>query len=135
MSAVKITQALQAALTAMSPTFKTVYENTEYEPVIGTPYQRVNILLADPDNNEYSNSYRELGFMQVTLLYPSLTGSMAILTRAELIRSTFYRGRALEKDGVVLTISKTPAILPADTEGAFFVIAVRIRFFANIVQL
>jgi hypothetical protein len=60
-------------------------------------------------------------------------GSGAAETRAELIRSTFYRGRSLTPvGGVTVTIHLTPNILPAYVEADRYCIPVRVPFMAPV---
>lgn len=132
MSAVKISIALETAINAMTPALATVWENTAYKPAVGTAYQRVDILFAQPVNNEFGSRHREQGYMQVSLFYPLLTGKSAILTRAGLIRSTFYRGASFTKDGIVTVISDTPEITAGETDGDFHTRIVKVRFYAHI---
>lgn len=131
MSAVLIRAALETALAAMSPSLGTAWENTPYTPVQGAPYQRVHLMLAEPDNPEIGRMTRDHGFLQVSLAYPLGAGPAAAATRAELIRDTFYRGRTFTASGLSVMIEKTPEIIPASTEPDRYVIIVRIRFFAN----
>lgn len=132
MSAIKIRGALETALNAISPALSTALENVKFEPVSGTAYQQVNILFAEPDNVEYGRAYRELGYMQVKLMYPLQVGTNAAMTRAELLRSNFYRGASFTNSGVTVIVEKTPEIGSAQVEGDRWAIPVRIRFFANI---
>jgi len=132
MSAIKIKAALESALNSMTA-LATAWENIEYVPVTGTPYQQVNILMAEPDNNEYGRTYREIGYMQIKLMYPLKNGSLTAITRAELIRSTFYRGASFTSSGVTVVIDKTPEISEGSVEGDRWAIPVKIRFFANII--
>ena len=134
MSAVAIRAALETALAAMSPTLASAWENMPYTPVVGTPYQRVHLLLADPENPEMGRFTQERGFLQVQLAYPLGDGPGAAATRAELIRDSFYRGLALTASGVTTTIEKTPEIAPARIEEDRYLLTVRIRFFANYVS-
>lgn len=131
MSAVLIRSALEVALAAMSPSLDTVYENEPFVPVVGTPYQRVNVLFAEPDNPEVGRTTTERGFLQVQLAYPLDEGWGNATARAELIRDTFYRGLALTASGVTTTIEKTPEIAPGRIEEDRYVLTVRVRFFAH----
>lgn len=133
MSAVAIRSALEAALAAMTPALATSWENVPYTPVVGTAYQRVHILFAEPQNPEIGRFTQERGFLQVQLAYPLGTGPAAAAARAELIRTAFYRGRALTASGVVTTIEKTPEIAPARIEDDRYILTIRVRFFANYV--
>lgn len=134
MSALLIRSALEVALAAMSPTLASAYENAPYTPVVGTPYQQITLLLAEPDNSEIGRAtmYRQDGFFQVDLRYPLNAGPGAATTRAELIKSTFYRGASFTASGVTVNIERTPEIMPGRVEDDRFVIPVRIRFYSFI---
>ena len=127
-----IRAALEVALNAMSPSLSTAFENAPFTPVTGTPYQKVQLLFAEPVNTEFGSRHRELGFMQVTLFYPLLVGAAAAAARAELIRTTFYRGAAFVNGGVTVTVSNTPEVSPGSVDGDRFAIPVKVRFFSNI---
>ena len=131
MSAVKIKTALETALNGMTA-LSTAWENAAFIPVAGTAYQQVNILFAEPDNVEYGRTHRELGYMQIKLMYPLQVGSVTAITRAELIRSTFYRGASFTSSGVTVIIERTPEIGAGSVEGDRWAIPVKVRFFANI---
>ncbi len=131
MSAVKIKAALETALNGMAA-LSTNWENAAFTPVAGTPYQQVNILFAEPDNAEYGRTYRELGYMQIRLMYPLQVGAVTAITRAELIRSTFYRGASFTASGVTVVIERTPEIGAGIVDGDRWALTVKIRFYANI---
>lgn len=131
MSAQAVRAALEVALDAMTPSLATQWENTPYTPVDGTPYQRVYLLTAEPDNPEIGTFTQERGFLQVSLAYPLGTGAGDAMTRAELIRDTFKRGSTFTSSGITTTIEKTPEITPAMIDDDRYVVPVRIRFFAN----
>ena len=134
MSAIKVRGALEVALAAITPALDTAYENRAHTPTAGTPYQRVNVLFGTPENTENSPSYDEVGFVQVTLCYPTKDspGSGPVTTRAELIRTTFRRGITFATGGVTTTIMRTPEIMPAFIDGDRFCVPVRIQFRAQI---
>lgn len=134
MSALLVRAALETALAAMSPPLATAWENVPYAPVQGTPYQRATVLLAEPVNSEIGRQglHMEQGFMQVDLAYPLNAGTHDAITRAELIRTTFYRGASFTASGVTVNIERTPEIAPGRVEADRFVIPVRIRFYAHI---
>ncbi len=134
MSSVKVRAALETALNGMSPLLITAWENAAFSPPAATtPYQQVNILFAEPENPTYGGSfYRERGILQVTLLYPLQSGPNAAEARAELIRSTFYRGANFINSGVTVTVEKTPEISPGIVDGGMWRVPVKIRFYANI---
>lgn len=131
MSAVAIRAALETALSAISPAMATAWENLPFTPTDGTPYQRVYLLLGDPDNPEMGTFTQDRGFLQISLAYPLGAGPGAAMARAELIRSAFKRGTTLTASGITTTIEKTPEISPALIEDDRYVVPVRVRFFAN----
>jgi len=113
--------ALEDALKAMTPALATVWENTPYKPVVGTPYQRASLLPGTPINDEFGPGFADQGFFQVSLHYPPSTGAKVAEDRALAIRSTFRRGASFTKNGLTVTIMKTPNILPAmsDDDGRY----------------
>jgi len=132
MSATKVRAGLETALAAMSPAITTAYENKVFAGVPGTAYQRVNVLFAEPLNEEMTASYTERGIMQVTLCYPADTGPGAAVARAELIRTTFKRGASFTASGVTTRIVRTPEIRPAFNDADRFCVPVTIRFEASV---
>jgi hypothetical protein len=132
MTALLIRAALEGRLAAMSPSLATAYENVPFKPTNGTAYQAVYVLFAQPDNREIGRQYVARGFMQVSLFYPQGAGSAPAATRAELIRTTFPRGLSLTNGGVIVTIERTPEILPGRNEDDRFVLPVRIPFYAPV---
>lgn len=135
MSSVLVAAALEAALAAMSPALGTAWENTKYQPTVGTPYQRADVLLAEPDDSELTGAvFWEQGIFQIRLYYPLDKGSGAAYTRAELIRQTFYKGASFTSGGVTVIVRKTPRLGPPDNEPNFYVLPVRITFSAQITR-
>lgn len=133
MSTVSIRKALEIALNAIAPALATAWENAEFVPVTGTPYQAVNLMFATPENPSFGGNFvRERGIFQVTLQYPIQTGVNAAMARAELIKSVFYRGATFVNSGVYVTIDKTPEIAPGSVDGDRWTLPVKIRFYANI---
>lgn len=135
MSAVLVRAALEVALATMAPPLATAYENAPFTPVAGAPYQRANVLFAEPANLEMGSArYTEQGYLQVSLAYPLNAGPAAATARAELLRSTFYRGASFSSGSVTVHIEKTPEIAPGRVEEDRFVVPVKIRFFAHIIR-
>jgi len=126
--AASIAVALETRLAAMTSPLATQWENATYTPVSGTPYQAVNLLLAQPLNDERSSRYVDQGYMQVTLRYPVNTGKGAALGQAQTLRDWFYRGLALAAGGVTVTITDAPEICPASIDGDRYAVPVKIRF-------
>ena len=132
MSALSIRNALQTALAGISPALSTAWENQAFTPTTGTAYQIVHVLLAEPDNQTVGSEHQELGFMQIRLMYPPQVGPGDALTRAQLIRTTFYRGATFSSGGINVIISRTPEIMPGTVEDGRYQVVVKVRFYANI---
>lgn len=132
MTAPAVRAALETRLAALSPGFATAYENAPYSPVVGTPYQAVYILGAEPDNLEMNASYTERGILQINLFYPLDAGPGAAETRAKALRDGFPRGASYTASGVVTHIEKTPEIGPGRVEDAWYMKPVRVRFYSHI---
>ena len=128
MSTSTIRQALEAELITISPAIDTVFENAEYTPVTGTPYQRVFLLFAKPDNAYTGRRFNQRGYMQVTLHYPEMVGSGTAQARAEAIRSKFKSGAKFS----TVSIDGTPEIGRADNQDGRYVIPVFVNFFQHI---
>ena len=91
------------------------------------------MLFAEPSNPTFGGDfYREQGILQITLSYPTQTGPAQAAARAQLIRSTFYRGASFTSGGVTVIISGMPEISPASIDGNRYSVPCKIRFFANI---
>lgn len=130
-----IRAALETALNAMSPSLATAWENVPFEPPAPTTaYQRATILLAQPNNTSIGGTFQEIGILQVDLMYPQDTGADAAEDRAALLRTTFKRGTSFTNSGITVTSERTPEIMPGRNEEGRFVIPVRIRFFAHIIE-
>lgn len=113
----------------------TAWDNVQFNPVPSLPYQKVNVMFASPENPSFGGDhYREIGFMQVSLLYPIGLGTLDIETRAELIRATFPRGASFEKDGVTVHIPRTPEIMNGMPVDESYAIPIRIPFYADVFQ-
>lgn len=133
MSQTAISNALETRLNAIASPIATAWENVEFTPVGGVPYQKVDILFAEPENPTFgANFNRQRGFMQVQLRYPLNTGRQAALARAEAIKNWFPRGLSLSDSGVTAIVEKTPEISKGGVVEDRYVVNVRIRFFANL---
>lgn len=127
-----IRAALETALNGMSGALSTAWENATFIPVVGTAYQRVTINLAEPENEAYGAGYRENGYMQIDLCYPTKAGSNAAITKADAIRTTFARGTTFTSGSVQVVVRNTPEIRPGRIEDDRYVVAVIVQFFANL---
>lgn len=97
------------------------------------PYQKVHLLPGRPENFTLGDSHvREVGILQVTLMFPAQLGSGDAVARAELIRTTFPRGATFENGGIVVQIERTPEIMPAYVNDENYMLPVRIYYYADI---
>ena len=132
MSRPAVRQALETALSGISPAVDVAWENHPYTPVTGTPYQAAALLVAEPDNPEIGGGYMERGIFQINLNYPLNTGPGAAEARAEVIRATFPRGASFTADGITTNIERTPEIGSGRTEEDRYFLPVKIRFFSHV---
>lgn len=123
---------LETELAGITPAIATVYENGSYEPVAGTPYQSVFLMLADPSNPELSGSFfQERGYLQINLRYPFGKGPKDADARAQLIRNAFPFGLSITANGITVTINRTPTRSPGAQDGDRYIVPVKIFFTAN----
>ena len=129
MSLIKIRAALEGALNSMTPTLSTAWENVQFTPVDGTPYQQVTISPTRPDDQEIaSKNYQQGGIFQINLRYPLLNGPANAMNRAELIRDKFKKGSSFTNGGVTVLCTRTPEIgTAAQVDGRYF-LPVRVFF-------
>lgn len=134
MSTAKIRAALETRLSLMLPKLATAYENAQFVPAQGTPYQRANLLSAEPENPEAGSGTfrRELGVFQVTLFYPLSKGPGAAEARADAIKAHFPRGLSLQNAGITVTIDRTAHVMPGFVDEDRWAVPVRISYFSNI---
>ncbi len=131
MSIANVRAALETALSGMSPAISTVYENTQFTPTVGTPYQMAHLLPAEPNDLERGIVGKDQGIFQITLMYPLHVGTGDANARAELIRSTFYKKATFSAGGQNIIISKTPYIGQGVVDGDRWRVPVKITWFTN----
>lgn len=134
MSVVLIRRALEQRLAALDAAFPTAWENQEYTPVSGTPFQKVFLLPNETQSPTFGSTelIRELGLLQVSLYYPLNKGMKDVGVKAEAIRAYFPKGLSLTSGGVTVQITKRASVAPAMREGEWTVVVVSIPYFANI---
>lgn len=134
MSIAAIRAALEQGLAAISPSLETAYENTQYAPTAGTPYQRVALLRNEPDNRVHGAAmFFEVGILHVLLCYPPGTGPAAAEARAEAVRAAFKRGVRFEQSGVIVLITDTPKVSGGYQDEGRYCIPIHIKWQAQIV--
>jgi len=111
----------------------TAWEGVAFATVPLVPYQRVNLIPANPENPSFGDGHsRELGIFQLTLYYPIQKGTRAIMQRAEQIRNLFKRGFSCSANGVTVNIDRTGRILPGTPTDEAYIAVVRIPYRADI---
>jgi hypothetical protein len=105
MSVATIRSSFETALKAINSAFATAWENVDFTPTVGTPYQQVALLLAQPANVEMGPGYTEQGIFQVNGFFPNNAGSSTATAWAEAIRAAFPYGTSLS-GGV--TVNRNP---------------------------
>lgn len=108
------------------------WENVDFVPVTGIPYQTCSIVLGKPANTEMGASFFEVGFAQIDCVYPSQTGPNAAEARAAAIRTAFKRGNTFASNGVTVMVTGTPQIMNGYPSPGCWVLPVRIPFQAQI---
>lgn len=131
MSDVAIRAALEKRLDAMAPALATVWENMPYEPVNGTPYQKVDLLRAQPENPTIDSFVRKHGIMQVSLFYEQMKGPGAAEARADAIVAWFPYRLSLIEAGVTVFIDGTPWVKAGSPDGDRWMVPVLIPYHAN----
>ena len=133
MSLPLIRAALEKKLALLSPALVTSYENVPFNSVSGIPYQRVNLMLATPDNSMIGGfMYREMGIFQVSLCYPLSTGPANAEAKAQALRLHFRRGTSLIEGTLTINIISTPRVSPAMVDIDRYVIPVSIPWQCDI---
>lgn len=124
-----IRAALEMHLAGMTPAIQTAWENVQFEPTEGTPYQRVNLLPLDPVNPDHQQqTIIDRGIFQVLLSYPQGYGPVDAQARASAIRSRFAAGTVLTSGGYSVRVEATPSIAPSFTDDGRYIVPVSIRF-------
>ena len=132
MSTALVHIAIQSALAALTPAISNSWENVNYIPVAGVAWQQLEIFSTEPDNLGYGTGpFREEGFFQVSLNYPKYAGTATVQARADLIRSTFYRGRTLTSGSQNVVIRKTATISKGRVNGDYWLVPITVYFFSN----
>ncbi|WP_107811667.1 phage tail terminator-like protein [Campylobacter concisus] len=122
----RIRQALEKAVLAVTPAIDTAFENTTFNPRAGEPYQQLHFLPAKPSAAVIDDSISEvLGVFQITLRYPAGEGVKNVLERARLYEKAFKVGVKLENE-VFITAPTSVNILGID--GDRYGVAVSIYF-------
>jgi len=131
MSTKLIRQALEIRLAAMPGVVGIAWENTNATPV--APFIQPNLMFAEPDDNGYKDSnFIQRGYLQLTCLYPTNTGTASAQAMAEKLRDWFSRGDSYVAGIQTVKLERTPEISGGGIEETYYVIRVTVRFWAEI---
>lgn len=133
MSQQLIRRALEKRLAAMTPSMSTAWENAQFTPVSGTPYQRVNLMPNTPDNSTQGDKlYFERGIFQVTLCFPIGTGPASAEARSDALRAHFKRGTTLVETPIQVIVIETPKASPSMVDGDRYCVPIAIPYQSQI---
>lgn len=132
MSIISVRAALETALNGITGSVPTAWENSPYKPITGTAYQAAYLLPVTENPTMGDDYHRISGVFQINLFYPLQAGTKNAATRAELIKTTFKRGNSYTSGSVTVRIEKTPEIGQGRVDGAWWMVPVKIRFFAGV---
>lgn len=133
MSETKIKAALETKLKEQDPDFATAWENLDFTPSPGVPHQEAWVLFAKPVSYGFGDEFtRFLGYLQVTVSYPTNQGAGYALERAEALANWFKRGLSMVNGGVTTIVEERPEIGAGRVDGDRYKINVFVRFFANV---
>lgn len=132
MSEPLIRVALETRLAAMTPALATAHENEAFTPVSGMPYQRINLMRAQPANPEAGTFQQAQGIFQVTLEYPTNSGPGTAEARAAAIAAWFPRALSLVASGITVTINRAAYIMAGFVDGDRWAVPIRVFYKADI---
>lgn len=120
---------LEARVATLGWETQTAWENKAFKPTVGTAYQEVTTVFAEPDAITLSDSDVLRGLFQVRLLYPLDKGTSTAFARAKTISDAFPRNLTLPVGGPVqVKITRAAHITSGGKEGDRDVTLVRVRF-------
>ena len=132
MSILDIRQILETRVAQIEPVISIAGENVPFEPVDDQPYMAVYIMFGEPENPEMGSGFREVGVMQINLVYPmQIIGTGSAEHQAEIIRDQFQRGDSFQKNGVTVVINRTPQISQGQQVNGRWVVPIKIWFYSN----
>ncbi len=134
MSITAIRNALQKRLQTMEYALSTAWEDSRYSPTAGNPFQKVNLLPAEPINKTICKGDGDLtyehGIFQVALYYPQFSGPNAAATQADRIKTRFHRGLTMTEDGIDVIVDATPSVAPLYVDSGWTVTPVSIPYYS-----
>lgn len=111
MSIPLIAAALERKSAAIASPLATAYENEDFTPTDGVPYQRENLLPNVPIDHAVTSDVVEWqGLFQVMVCYPLGEGRGAAQAKAQAIADHFAPAQTLVEGGIKVYLNSTPRI-------------------------
>ena len=133
MSIVAIRALLESRLAVITPALATAFENFPFTPINGTPWQRVNLMAAQPLNPTMGDGFRrDAGIFQVMLFYPENAGPSAAALRSELVCAQFDRGLSLTSGSLRVLVNTSPWASIGRNDGGWYALPVSIPYVADV---
>lgn len=126
-------RAAERLLLSITPSIPTSLEGVDFTPPSGQMYQRCQFRIDPPTDPVFTAGFhRENIQMQVFIAGLKGEGTGDILTRAELTRKTFFKGRTLIEDTTKIHILETAQIGSILPLGDRLVVPVLIQLTAEV---
>ena len=111
MEILNIKRAAETLLLSIPPAIPTGFESVDFEPPTGLMYQRCQFRIDPPTDPVFpAGFHRENVQFQVFIADIKGNGTADAISRAGLIRDTFYKGLTLDEGGTKIHILETPQI-------------------------
>jgi len=130
---INVRRAFEKTLAAMVSPLATAYENIAFTPEAGVPYQRINILRADPADLVMGRTLTQLqGICQVSLFYPQGMGTADAELYAARIKALFKPPTSITEGGTRVDVNNTATIATGFTDDDRWVVPVSIPWSAYV---
>ena len=132
MSFVDAKKAIEKKLNTLPGVIATAREGMAFTPTVGTPYQRINILKAAPEDLVQGRKITRIsGIAQITLFYPTpvATGTTLPDNMAESIKALFKPVQTLTEGSTKVFITESATITTGYADGDRWVVPVSVKFY------
>lgn len=111
------------------------FENARFEPQVGTPYARADLLPAESQSPVILSAGElvyESGIFQVTLHFPEGEGTKKALVMAEAVREHFPKGLRLQSEGLTVIVKKRASVAGGFNENGWYVVPISVPYFSQV---
>lgn len=119
--------ALDSKLSTIGDGLAIAWENTEYTPVLGTPWIRPTLLTASADLMDLDNLQMQEGIYQVDVFYPVDKGPGALLAKLDELYDLFKSTTTLQQGTTKVYIKQISRLNPS-TEDAWYMGGIEVNF-------